>query len=153
MPRYFEYSVGFFSSLPLPLTVYSSQRRFLSIPLTLFLLKTDNDGYFLHCQLKVKQIACIALKSSSNQMSLSLEIYRFCISASRTVLILAECSLLGYNDVSIDTSHSNVFQVNLDCAVIHRLLATQAALDRLSVQTIQLSLKEVFSDFALGRSR
>ena len=153
MPRYFEYSVGFFSCLPLPLTVYSSQRRFLSIPLTLFLLKTDNDGYFLHCQLKVKQIACIVLKSSSNQMSLSLEIYRFCISASRTVLILAECSLLGYNDVSIDTSHSNVFQVNLDCAVIHRLLATQAALDRLSVQTIQLSLKEVFSDFALGRSR
>lgn len=153
MPRYFEYSVGFFSCLPLPLTVYSSQRRFLSIPLTLFLLKTDNDGYFLHCQLKAKQIACIVLKSSSNQMSLSLEIYGFCISASRTVLILAECSLLGYNDVSIDTSHSNVFQVNLDCAVIHRLLATEAALDRLSVQTIQLSLKEVFSDFALGRSR
>lgn len=153
MPRYFEYSVGFFSCLPLPLTVYSSQRRFLSIPLTLFLLKTNNDGYFLHCQLKVKQIACIVLKSSCNQMSLSLEIYGFCISASRTVLILAECSLLGYNDVSIDTSHSNVFQVNLDCAVIHRLLATEAALDRLSVQTIQLSLKEVFSDFALGRSR
>ena len=86
-------------------------------------------------------------------MSLSLEIYGFCISASRTVLILAECSLLGYNDVSIDTSHSNMFQVNLGCAVIHRLLATEAALDRLSVQTIQLSLKEVFSDFALGRSR